>query len=285
LTFIVSIHLSVTPRRDVVLPPMTSKVVKSFLTVKNLNLDWEDINRRPYQITPLILNGNYMYARKGEPGTPLTLRGGVTAHCRVSFATKEVRPEFFTEMDGILETPYGEFQFGTYKFEVVELDKLRLTHHRVLMRFRTTTLLTNLYMLPPMLKGKFREVNRLVPQPSLLISSLVSIWNSVAEPKEMILLKERETTPYYLGRIADLIMMETGYNVRPETALIGKSDQGKMREARGFTGWVKYEILGSPRTRERIGRLLALANHLGVGRSRGLGFGVVEVKELQGGET
>jgi hypothetical protein len=149
-----------------------------------------------------------MYARKGEPGTPLTLRGGVTAHCRVSFATKEVRPEFFTEMDGILETPYGEFQFGTYKFEVVELDKLRLTHHRVLMKFRTTTLLTNLYMLPPMLKGKFREVNRLVPQPSLLISSLVSIWNSVAEPKEMILAKLTGYRPIELTWMTWLIQSE-----------------------------------------------------------------------------
>ena len=48
---------------------------------------------------------------------------------------------------------------------------------------------------------------------------------------------------------------------------------------RGFVGYVSYELL-DPSGRELLSRLLGFAQRFGLGKSRGVGFGHVEVTPL-----
>ena len=99
--------------------------------------------------------------------------------------------------------------------------------------------------------------------------SLVLYWNKYA-PRE---LKFRDG--YRLCRLGDVLLAETGYNVRPVTVVYGKG--GRVIEHRGFVGWIKYRVV-EEWFAKRIAPLLRLAELVGVGRSRSIGFGHVIVE-------
>ncbi|QKR00721.1 CRISPR system precrRNA processing endoribonuclease RAMP protein Cas6 [Metallosphaera tengchongensis] len=281
MTFLISATYSVVPERDVILPPLTSKVLKYVLEghPKIGSLVKSAKKYKEISIFPLFLRGRYLYST--GPGV-MTLRAKERASFTFSLASEEVDPEVFEKIPNEVSTPYGDFVMILEEIRMTELGEVRAElGHKVNVRFETPTLLSNKYMVPPNVKArKLRQMNRLLPQPSLLISSLARIWNSIATPKEVIVLGDSDWTPYKLGRIADVMFAEVGYSLTPVTVVVGKDKNGNLRKTRGFNGWVKYEVVEAKRYTESMEKLLGLANFLGVGRSRGIGFGKVKVERV-----
>ncbi len=136
--------------------------------------------------------------------------------------------------------------------------------------FVTPTLLSAKLCLPPRVRvDTVFNVYRLFPQPCLWLRSLVLYWNKYA-PRGL-----RFRDGYRLCRFGDVLLAETEYSVRPVSVVYGKG--GSVVVHRGFVGWVKYRVV-EDWFAERIAPLLRLAELVGVGRSRSIGFGHVVVK-------
>ncbi|AAY81170.1 CRISPR system precrRNA processing endoribonuclease RAMP protein Cas6 [Sulfolobus acidocaldarius] len=281
MTLIVSAEIDVIPKHDVILPLLTSKVAK-FILSKNQQIGELIGSKKKYKelsISPLSSNGRFLYAE--NDGKLLRAMRGEKLHFTFSVATSEVNEKTF-DLDGDVSTSYGEFYVLLKTIYINQLKDIRheIKERNVNLRFESPTLLSNKYMVPPVFKKKkVRSMNRLIPQPSLIFSFLANLWNSIADERERIVKGDLEWTPYYIGRIADVAFAEIGYSLRPVTVIIGKDNNQRIRQARGFVGWVKYEVINvNPRYLETFERLLGLAKIFGIGRSRGIGLGRVKVE-------
>ena len=74
---------------------------------------------------------------------------------------------------------------------------------------------------------------------------------------------------------AEFLVAEEDYRIQPTTAVYSGGE--KPRLARGVTGRITMRIL-EKRMAETLPRLLALAQALGLGRSRSIGFGEVTLR-------
>lgn len=278
--------------RDCVLPPLSSKVVKYVVESSGSSLGRFLSASKPFKpisVSMLFLGGRPLYSRVSSGGyDPITVPGGSVVGFRISVVSEHssISPEDFRSVEGSWNTPYGSFEVSLREVEVVDVSRLSLGLGRLFrVGFVTPTIMTNKYMLPPTLKGKsggVPERHRLVPQPSYLFSYALRLWNAVVTPEERIPNQSAgDWEAYKLGRVSDVALVELDYSIRPTTVIIGRNGSGRLRTARGFTGWVVYECL-SRRLLEVYGRLLALACYLGLGRSRGVGLGMVSVTSLRG---
>nr|MCL7344486.1 CRISPR-associated endoribonuclease Cas6 [Candidatus Aramenus sulfurataquae] len=268
------------PTADVILPPLTSKVPKYVLEglPKVGDLLKSRKKYKEISISPLKVNDRYLFSTEGN--SPLRLGKGERATFSFSLAIKDLDPELFLQIPNKASTPYGEFNLRLEEIKITEQSELRFPLQRGLfLKFETPTLLSNKLMLPPSFKHKkkIRNMYRLLPTPSLIFASLTKLWNSIAEPKDLIVVGDQDWTAYIVGRMADVTFAEVGYSIKPVTAIVGKDNRGNLRKARGFVGWVKYDFFLNKRYRDVMERLLGLAEFMGVGRSRGIGFGVVKV--------
>jgi len=68
------------------------------------------------------------------------------------------------------------------------------------------------------------------------------------------------------------------YKLRSVTVAIGRDKNNRLREARGFMGEIVFKI-----HHKMIGKIvektLPLARYLGIGRSRGIGLGEIDIEE------
>jgi len=173
---------------------------------------------------------------------------------------------------------YGDLAISVEEVEVVPMSSLKLDLPEVFkIVFRTPTILSSKLMCPPTLADKVKPMHKLIPQASLIFSHLLRTWNTFAPP-ELKIGKQSEWAPYLLGRQADITLVEIDYNIKPETVVIGRDSQGKLREVRGFRGWVIYRSTAPRKLHEIYSKLLALAQLVGVGRSRGIGLGHVTIE-------
>ncbi len=272
-------------------PPLTSKIMKSVLIESS---EWfRDVlsSRAPYK--PVFVS-NLMYAGKGgvwrplyaRPGRPVALRGGAGYRAVVSSCASREAVEALMVLGG---------RFRAYGYELliepVEVSITRLSTLStdvapgalIRLEFLTPTAVSVKHMAPPMTASARRAPNayRLVPQPSVIFAYLLRLWNHVAEPKDRLPNPAAsDLTAYVFGRASDLLLIEIDYRIRPETAIIGKDGNGKVREVRGFTGWVTYQLSkkASKKYINILSKLLALAQTLGIGRSRGIGLGHTNIQ-------
>ncbi len=292
MSYVVVGDFVVVPLSDVVLPPLSSKVLKYVVEVRGGFLGGLSRSARPFkplQITPLFLDGRPLISfRVGGP--PIYVRGGTQLYGRVSAVVGDCGViDEFTSLSGVFETPYGRFRVDVGGVEVVKVSSLTLgLSKRFAVEFVTPTIITCKHMLPTSLRHKARKLaegHRLIPQPSFIFSYLLKLWNSVVEPKERIPNESAgDLEAYKLGRLADVTVVEVDYRLRPVTVLIGRDSKGRLRTTRAFKGWVTYECLTN-KLLNTYDKLLALATHLGVGRSRGIGFGVLRAKPLNTTQT
>lgn len=277
----------VTAVRDCVLPPISSKVVKYVIESSGSALGRVVDSRmsfKPISVGMLFIGNKPLYSTvSGNVSKPISVVRGSIMGFRLSLITSLDGIDFdsFRSIEGRWSTPYGEFNISLVEVEVVEVSKLSVGLGRFFrVSFITPTIITNKYMLPPTLrdKGSFiPERHRLVPQPSYLFSYLLRLWNSVVLPEERIPNQSAgDWEAYKLGRLSDIALVEVDYRLKPETVIIGRGANGRLRMVRGFTGWVTYECLSS-KLLKVYDKLLALANYLGVGRSRGIGFGMISL--------
>ena len=277
--FVAVARVQVQPLRTSVGPPVSSKVLKYC---------FEGVLRRrvfgsftSISISMLFDGGRPLYSRGEEP---VVLEGGrrywgrVTAVDEVPWLVDAIGSTLGPEFR--CSGPYGDFVVSVPEVEVVHFSSLRVELPEVFkLVFLTPTVLTSKLMAPPNLADRVRPMHKLIPQPSLIFSHLLRMWNSFAPP-ELRIGKPSEWAPYLLGRQADVTLVELDYRVRPETVIIGRDSSGKLRKARGFRGWVVYRSTAPRKLQEIYSKLLALAQLTGIGRSRGIGLGQVALENL-----
>lgn len=279
---VVVARVLVRPLADGVGPPVTSKILKYCLG--------SVIPRRVSRglsnssISMLFDGGRPLYSTTDSKG-PVLLKTGRTYTGRVSVI--DSTPELLERVSSSglqsfqCASPYGRFAVEFEEFSVAPLESLDMDLPPVFkLSFVTPTVLSTKLMCPPPLAERLSPMHKLVPQPSLVFSHLLRMWNAFAEPEHRIG-KPSEWAPYMLGRQVDLVLAELDYCIRPVTVVVGKDEGGRVRRARGFTGWVVYRSIAKPKFHRVISKLLALAAHVGVGRSRGIGLGHVAVSGLE----
>ncbi|RLG77678.1 MAG: hypothetical protein DRO14_01975 [Thermoprotei archaeon] len=289
-TVVVAAKYVIIPRKDVILPPLTSKVMKYIIESSNSRLASLLSARKflkPSSMSVLFLGNKPLYSESySSEDRVLNARCGDALICKLAVATSDnVSIECFKEIEGSWSTPYGYFKVALSELEIVPLKYLSIGLSKIFkILFITPTVLTAKHMVPPPLKDKSKslpERHRLLPQPSFIFSYLLKLWNSIAGPEERIPGPGAgDWEAYKLGRLADVTLVEVDYRLRPVTVVIGRDSRGRLRRARGFTGWVIYECL-SRKLLSIYDRLLALATYLGVGRSRGIGLGMIKVTNLK----
>jgi CRISPR-associated endoribonuclease Cas6 len=67
------------------------------------------------------------------------------------------------------------------------------------------------------------------------------------------------------------------YNLKPVTVVIGEDGKGNLRITRGFVGWMEFDIVYE-KLKRAVTKYLLVTSVLGIGRSRGVGFGEVRVE-------
>lgn len=278
----------VVPARDVVLPPITSKVVKYVIESSNSCLrGFTGVvgSFKPISMSMLSLNDRPLYSTI-DRREPISVTAGTPLSFRLSIASRNsLSLDYFKSIEGFWRTPYGDFELVLNELEVIKLSYLGMDLSKFFkISFTTPAIITAKYMVPPTLRARSRELperHRLMPQPSFIFSYLLRLWNSIAAPEERIPNQSAgDWEAYKLGRLADVTLAEVNYSVRPITAIVGQDSKGRLRRARGFIGWVIYESL-SKKLHPIYGKLLALGTYLGIGRSRGIGFGQICVKNIE----
>ncbi|MCS7109114.1 MAG: CRISPR system precrRNA processing endoribonuclease RAMP protein Cas6 [Sulfolobales archaeon] len=289
-TTAISAKYVITPLNNAILPPITSKILKYVIEASNTGLT-RIVNSKspmkPLSIGMVFLNDRPLYSiYNSENIRPLHVRGGTPLKCRVNTITANdgLSIDDFKSIEGRWRTPYGDFDINLSELEITKVTELRTglnKHFKI--TYVTPTIITAKYMLPPTLRDKSKELperHKLIPQPSFLFSHLLRLWNNVVRAEERIPNQSAgDWEAYKLGRIADITLVETDYRLTPITVVIGRDNNGHLRTVRAFTGWVIYESLTN-KIIPTLDKLLALAQITGIGRSRGIGFGTVEIKNI-----
>ena len=276
---VVSFRFSLIPLRDLIAPPLTSKLLKYCLD--------SGVPRKSFGSY-----GNVTYTQVFEDGRPLystgnstiVLRGGVRyrASMVVVHESHDFLNKFLLNHEIRCSGPYGDYVLGLEEIEVRDMRSLFMDLSRVFkIVFLTPTILTVKLMTPPSLTSrvsKLPELHKLIPQPSFIFAYLLKLWNSYASPEERIPKPAyNEWAHYNIGRLADITLAELDYKIWPETVIVGKDKKGTLRKARGFKGWVIYKSIAPKNLHDTYAKLLTLATLTGIGRSRGIGLGQIQV--------
>lgn len=268
-----TVRMVVTPLGDCILPPFTSKVTRTAFAALT-GLQPKPFERRIASFSVLFRGGRPLYRELKSRGRGEALavevgaKAGERLECRCSFVSREPPP---------LPQPSARFRFGAAEMlatveqvEVVRASEVQLDLPRkFVVRFLTPTLLPVPGRGPLLRELNVKRRYKLLPDLPLALALL-------AHDLKMRGLVDAE--PRRVRRWADLALAELDYRVKPVTALYTVKD-GKPAVERGFVGYVSYELL-DPSGRELLSKLLAFAQRLGLGKSRGIGFGHVEVAPL-----
>jgi len=262
--FIYRAKFSLTVKDEVIIQPFSSKV--SRMAISSISNDYKNYmdsreSFKPYTVTALKLGERPLYS-DGRKLMKLLPRNVY------NFTVSSLRHEFMNE---ITSKPYTNFKLyntegyaSIESIEVVEEGSLTIEDSKFYkVEFLTPTLL----QLPrPSLRRK-RNRYVLFPYVPLFFLSIANHYNKYFSPPIIGMGSSRAV--YYL--------METDYYLTPKTV---KYDE---REVRGFTGWVMFNLTARKESnlRNRIRKLLAYSQFMGVGKSRAIGFGEVKVVPIK----
>ena len=278
MTQIYRVTVVVNPLQNVILPTPSSKVIKFLISSGQFfpslkPLVFSRDKYKPVFISNLGINGKRIIDRGREirVNTPL----------KASISFSGIDPSLLvseTGKEGKFSTPYGEFYLGIDNIEIVDVNELgqgieRNLDKNVNVVFKSPTILSSKVLLPPTLKEKFKNVDvgfSPLPSVGLIVAHAYNIYCNVIGKKEI------ENRAFKLGVLGNALSRVVGYNLRPVTAVIGEDSKGKPRNSRGVVGWIKFDI-PYEKLKRRVLKYLIVASYLGIGRSRGIGFGEIEV--------
>ncbi len=272
-----------------VLPPWTGRTSKSVAlklkcleSIKMEYLDADRFKRVTFTVLHHPRRGPLYVAGRGSRG-PLVLSRGETVVMRVGF----YMPSSIPPPCGLEEVDIGYARFIVEPVEA-EFHSLRQItgrpFRRVRLRILTPMTVTTKILAPDLPEGhpllerlqRAPERYRLLPTPGYLVAQLARQWLEIVVGQPA-----RSGVAKLLGRLADALIAENSYRLRPVTAVYGKDEQGRMRRIRGVVGTIEMEVLD-----DWLGTLLRplllLGQTLGVGKSRSIGFGEVNVEEHEG---
>ena len=291
--FVVTVAFRFTALRDAVLPPFTGRVLKHLLytseCLRGLRRLYDSRRSfKPVRLSVLRQGSRRLFqtVETADRG-PLRVRAGASMTGVVSAYTRG--DPFSAVVDaagcsGRLAAPLDSLAFEAIEARVEEASQLTAgieAGRPFKLVIHTPLLIDTKVMSPPPLIGrrilKSRQAYRLLPTPAYIAAAATRLW--LALVKGVTDLKAEAWIPYAVGRLSDILVAEIDYKIRPVTAIYGKDDNGKLRKPRGATGYIILEIL-KPRLAPILDKTLALAQHLGLGKSRSIGFGEIEVKPL-----
>lgn len=273
---IVRVDFVAVPQRDLVLPPLTSKVVKELVLSGKLLPSLSGLVKsrekdKPVFVSNLGLNGRRLYSS----GRAISVRAGDRLDFFVSFPHYD---DFLSELwSGTFATSYGEFYVDITEVKVVDLDELSKVDpggKAFLVEFVTPTLFSSKVLLPPRLKGKYKGIKpgySLIPSVGLILAYAYKAYSSLLGKRA------REEVTYRLGVLGNALSRVISYDLRPVTVVIGRDGRGNLREARGFVGWLEFDI-ADVNLKKRAAKYLLTSSFLGLGKSRGIGLGEVKVE-------
>jgi len=270
---LVTVRMVVTPLSDCVLPPFTSKVTRTAFAALT-GLPPESPEKRAASFSLLFREGKPLYREleprgRGEPrAVELSAMAGERLECRCSLLSPEPPP---------LPRPSARFKFGAAEMEaaVEHVEVARASEvaldlpRKFVVRFLTPTLLPVPGRGPLLKELGVRRRYKLLPDLPLALALLAH---------DLRLRGVLDANPRRVRKWAELALAEVDYRVRPVTALYTVKD-GKPAVERGFVGYVSYELL-DPSGRELLSKLLGFAQRFGLGKSRSIGFGHIEVAPL-----
>ncbi|MEM2217565.1 MAG: CRISPR system precrRNA processing endoribonuclease RAMP protein Cas6 [Thermofilaceae archaeon] len=258
--YALTVWLDIIPLRDCVLPPFTSKVTRTAFA--HLTGIVPKLGRRA-SFSLLFRDGKPIYKVYDERSSvkPLIAREGEKLRTRYSLLIEKVP-----------EPPSASMVF---QIEVVDVNELWLDLPRkFVIHFLTPTLLPVPGRGSLMKALGVRRRYRLLPDLPLALALLVHDFR--LQGFEIVKRSFSEVYRWSLKALSEL-----DYQVKPVTVLYGMKD-GRPITERGFTGYVAYELLDlNSSMTDDLKRLLGYASRFGLGKSRGVGFGHVEISSLQ----
>ena len=156
--------------------------------------------------------------------------------------------------------------------EVNNVNNMSLEYEKFEVNFLTPTLLSvpgrGVFLRERGIKRRYK----LIPDLPLALALLVYDLKHIGVPVD--------TTPMRIFRWAYKAIAELDYSIKPVTVLY-TIKEGKPAVERGFIGKVVYELLDpNSKYAEVFYFLLAYMEKFGLGKSRSIGFGHVNIRQL-----
>ncbi len=277
------LRLRVTPLRDMVLPPASSKVLKDVLLTRGglLAKLLQGSGFRRISVSMLYRGRRPLYSTKSM-SKPLSVREGEPLQARICIVGcfEEVQEFMWDQVSGRFETNYGPVAIEPLEAEVTSETGLSLGGATGLVKivFRTPAILSNKILLCLNPEKRIPLMHRLLPSPGLLLAYLVKEWNNLMDEK--IYVRGGQSDPCIIARAAEVYMAEVDYDLKPVTVVVGRDPKGRLRTPRAVVGWVVYRVV-SRKLASILDKTLALASRIGVGRSRAIGYGELEAYWLK----
>ncbi|MCE4624512.1 MAG: CRISPR system precrRNA processing endoribonuclease RAMP protein Cas6 [Desulfurococcales archaeon] len=278
---------------DTLLPPFTSKLLKSLLLKAECLEPYRSLYIKHRSFRPVTLrvlrteSGRRLYRVEGG-GRVLRARRGEVLLGEVDAIYKGPDPFNLLAKCSREEVDIGFTRVAVWLrgAEVYTLSDLGLRETGVYrLRIHTPLLITTKIMAPRTAKGSklgrllrsTEEAYRLLPTPGYILAQAMRQWVAMVRGEEADL----SSAVYSIGRLGDLLVAELDYRLRPLTVVYGKDDKG-VRRVRGVTGYLILRALNKSIV-TAMSKLLAFSSLIGLGKSRSIGFGEVEAEPLEAG--
>mgnify|MGYP001773335240 CR=1 FL=1 len=259
--------------RETVIPPFSSKVSRS-IVIKLLGGDnriFTYSKYKPYICSPIFYNGRPLiryYDGRFKPDNEQydnILKLYPSKDYKFTLTTLDTNIISFllaSEMNDI-ELFNSRLTITSMKFTITTWSNLLFEENEFIMRLVTPALL----QLPKKWGNMKRDGNVLFPLPSLLLWSVIQHWNLYA-PNDLKIDGCKRLAVY-----SNFSMVEMDYNLRPVTIVYNNLSRPK-----GIKGWIRWNIKSYDKTLDmQLRRILAYAQYIGVGRSRSIGFGMIDI--------
>ena len=282
-SLVVRLDYQVVPEHDVVLPPLSSKVMKYAVLSKQL-LPLEEVDslvrsrdkNKPLFMSNLKLGGRALVSE----GKEITVKAGSPLMGTLGFLHRGELDPGEIPWEKKVETPYGTFSFSLSGIQVLEVDSLVSSKEEVqgniLLKFVSPAIMSSKAFIPPSLKERFRRFKSgylLLPPIGLVLGYAYKTYCSALS---MVDSQHCEVNTYRYSVLFTGLSSVFGFRLRPVTVVVGNDNKGNLRKTRGVTGWVEFDIV-HPKYKAKALKFLKVASFLGLGKSRGIGFGEVEV--------
>ena len=280
--YLAKIYVEFTPISDIISPPFSSKVSKTLLInaytrigkLGILDSLFRKVKPKPLLVSPVFYMSSksprFMFKTEPNVPQPLILREGQTYGFTLTIIGQLNLTSLLDAISPGLELPLfaSRVVIRNLSVEVKNFESFKLTGDYVKFSFKTPVLL----QFPKgWVRVKVPPRHSLLPIPCFLIWSLAEHWNAYA-PSHLKISNVKKLAAY-----SNYALVEVDYSLRPVTVIYDE-----RRRPRGFIGWVIYEHRKlSPKLSRQLSRLLEYANYVGVGRSRSIGFGIVDVETLK----
>jgi len=256
---------------DVVIPPFSAKVSKVImyrLSGLYRRLSGFTGPFKPVSVSPVYSSGEVALLKFKQNNRMLVLRAGEVYRFSCGMVVDEDFPfdDLLSLENHTLDNVFGASVFlKNIRIEVRRFESLGFNKPMAIRIDFTSPTLLQLPSFKRFRRGRYI----FFPIPSLMIGSLIDHWNANCDKNLFI------KRPSYLAMYSNYVLMEADYRIRPVTVVYDEK-----RWVRGFMGWVLYDLRKCRNTKsfKRIMALLDYAQYVGVGKSRGAGFGQVSVK-------